>query len=608
MKENEIFVPGRLCLFGEHSDWASEYKKENNKIIGSAIVTCLNIGIKAKVKENNSTFLLKENNKCFKISINDEQKMKDLIKSNDYYSYVSSVLLYMKNKYEIKGIEIDIISNTLPQKKGLSSSAAISVLVVRAFNRIYNLNLNKEEEMNIAYLCERKTKSKCGKMDQVVAFNDKTLLMNFEKGNMSYNTISVGDDIYLILADLKSSKNTPKILSDLNKALLKTNFNSEKDIVKYFEKDNNEIINKAIKYIEQGDTKKLGKLMTYAQKIFDETMIKYCPSELNSKKLHTILEDSVVKKYSYGGKGVGSQGDGSVQFVVKDEKSQLLLKKYLENQYNLDVYPIKIEKKEVLKKAIIPLAGNGTRMSPFTYSVPKSFIPIVKDNCFKPLVLILVEELLEAGIEEVYLVIEKNHKNLYDNLFINYKFKGKIKYIYQEKKLGLGDTLTYFDNYIRDEEKYLLVLGDQFYSSNSHYSCTKQLITQYNKNPKHIISVCKKNINSVEKYGVFFCEKNKKSELVKINDIIEKPKKEVVKKKIDKNTTFYIAFGEYILDRKIIKEIKRLKANKDFEKELPFTELLMKIYGKNLYAFVPNGKMYDFGNIEAYQEAMDDLY
>ncbi len=259
-----------------------------------------------------------------------------------------------------------------------------------------------------------------------------------------------------------------------------------------------------------------------------------------------------------------------------------------------------------LTKAIIPLAGLGTRMYPFTNSIPKSFIPIVKDNQFKPIFQILVEELLEAGIKKIALVINKSQEKFYSDFFkkLNNDIEKHIKYYYQEKQLGLGDAILCAKDFIRDEP-FMLVLGDQIYKSFDSRSCTKQLIDTYNSINNNIISVMKEELNNIEKYGVFIGEKPQ-NRVYKITKILEKPSIEEAKKYNNKKSDYYIAFGEYILDKKIIKKLEEYKNNNP-DKEIPFTEFLDEVYDE-LYCYIENGIMYDVGNINSYLNTIKELY
>ena len=144
----KLFVPGRLCLFGEHTDWAGHYRTMNADIAaGAAIVTGIEQGIYAEV-EKSSIFevqsvapQMKGGWRDFACRM-DEQALKRVARSGDFFCYCAGVASYMLEWYKVGGVRIKITEMTLPMKSGLSSSAAICVLVARAFNQLYNLNLN----------------------------------------------------------------------------------------------------------------------------------------------------------------------------------------------------------------------------------------------------------------------------------------------------------------------------------------------------------------------------------------------------------------------------------------------------------------------------------
>ncbi|MBQ2120585.1 MAG: hypothetical protein II197_06480, partial [Peptococcaceae bacterium] len=84
-------------------------------------------------------------------------------------------------------------------------------------------------------------------------------------------------------------------------------------------------------------------------------------SALEAPKLASVLNDSNIKPLIYGGKGVGSHGDGSVQFLARDKESQLQLRDYL-NANGMKAYCLTINPVHTVRKAIIPVAGFGTRL------------------------------------------------------------------------------------------------------------------------------------------------------------------------------------------------------------------------------------------------------
>ena len=143
----QLFVPGRLCLFGEHSDWAGHYRTMNADIVaGAAIVTGIEQGIYAEI-EKSPVFKLTSDAPEMEGLWHDfscrmqEQDLKHVARSGSFFCYCAGVASYMLEWYNVGGVHIHIKKMTLPIKSGLSSSAAICVLVARAFNILYKLNI-----------------------------------------------------------------------------------------------------------------------------------------------------------------------------------------------------------------------------------------------------------------------------------------------------------------------------------------------------------------------------------------------------------------------------------------------------------------------------------
>ena len=202
----KLFVPGRLCLFGEHTDWAGHYRTMNADIApGAAIVTGIEQGIYAEV-ERSSIFELYSNapemtNVWQDFSCRmDEAELKRIAKSGSFFCYCAGVASYMLEWYKVGGVRIRITSMTLPMKSGLYSSAAICVLVARAFNLLYNLNLNTLGEMNIAYVGELRTSSRCGRLDQACAFGVNPVSMVFDGNEIDVERITVKKPLYYVFA------------------------------------------------------------------------------------------------------------------------------------------------------------------------------------------------------------------------------------------------------------------------------------------------------------------------------------------------------------------------------------------------------------------------
>ena len=348
----------------------------------------------------------------------DEQELKRIAKSGSFFCYCAGVASYMLEWYKVGGVRIKITSMTLPMKSGLSSSAAICVLVARAFNLLYNLNLNTLGEMNIAYVGELRTSSRCGRLDQACAFGVKPNLMTFDGDEIEVQSLNVKKTLYWVFADLCAEKDTVKILRDLNRGYPFASNEQEEREHQALGELNLDIINRAIRYMAEGEVEKLGQLMTEAEALFDSHVTPMCPDELTAPKLHAVLNDPQIQPMVYGGKGVGSHGDGSVQFLARDPNCQQRLIDYL-NAQGMKAYPLTIKPVHTVRRAIIPVAGFGTRLYPATRALKKDFFPIpCPDGMVRPVILILLEELIQSGIEEICLVLGgEEERRLYADFF-----------------------------------------------------------------------------------------------------------------------------------------------------------------------------------------------
>ena len=332
MEQKNIFVPGRLCLFGEHTDWAGGYKRIDKSVVsGYCIAIGTDQGIYAEVSPHPDEFIIESYN------MNDEQigtqqfsmNENDLLKSakkGEFFSYSAGVAYYiLKDHHVVNGLTISNRIN-LPIKRGLSSSASICVLTARAFSLVYNLGLSRREEMEYAYKGEILTGSECGRMDQVCAYGEIPVFLIFDGDNMEVEEITPSETIYMVIADLKKGKNTRKILSDLNHHFTSKSGTLRDRLRIGLGEANREIAFKAREAIENGDVQRLGELMKEAQKVFDEYVIPSCPEELTAPLLHEVLSHPDIQDLIWGGKGVGSQGDGCAQFIAKglEERNELM--------------------------------------------------------------------------------------------------------------------------------------------------------------------------------------------------------------------------------------------------------------------------------------------
>lgn len=637
--KNEIFVPGRLCMFGEHSDWAGKYRTMNADIEpGAAIVTGTEQGITAIIEKSDKFEMCSTAPEIsdiwadFSCPMN-AATLKEIAHSGSFFSYCAGVASYMLEWYNVGGVKITLTSMTLPMKSGLSSSAAICVLVTRAFNQLYRLNLSTLGEMNIAYWGELRTASRCGRLDQACAFGVRPVLMNFDGEEISVDRLSVKKTLYWVFADLCAEKDTIRILKDLNKGFPFADNEKEQKIQEALGKDNKEITTKAIEYIKEGRLEELGALMTYAQRVFDEKVAPMCPSQLTSPVLHKTLEDSNIKALTFGGKGVGSQGDGSIQFLAKDAECQDKLIEYLKS-LGMRPFKLTIAPRYTIRKAVIPVAGFGTRLYPTTRFLKKDFFPIVdKGGMVKPVILILLEELLDSGIEEVCIVIgSEEERQQYREFFetpLSDEHFGKIKpelrayeekirrigehlkFVYQEEKRGFGHAV-YQSVEFAAGEPVLLLLGDTIYRSNTNKSCTRQFIEAFEKFNSPMVSIHPIPLEDVSHYGILYGNwDTNREKYLHVEKFVEKPTIAFAEENLgvrtkDGDIKYFSVFGQYILTPEVYGQLKKdIEASVGSPKEVELTSAIDAVRETaGLVGAVLDGKMYDMGKPDAFRKCI----
>ncbi|MDD3241927.1 MAG: hypothetical protein PHQ64_04085 [Bacilli bacterium] len=321
-EEYKIFIPGRLCLFGEHSDWASSFATDKK---GIAIVSTIGEGIEATVSRNDK-FIFIFNNRLIELDLDKLDSYQD-----KFFSYVIETYKILREEYLIGGIKIVINNMDLPIGKGLASSAAVCLLVTEAICKAYKVDLTVDKKIDISYRGERRTGSLCGKLDFISAYGKGIYVINFNDGEIdNINKIENNCNINMIFSEIKK-KDTKKILS-----ILHDNYNN---ISEYFVKDIG-ICNKAIDAISNNDIVLLGKLMLESQDNYNE-IISPLDKILCEDDLVNIYMSISKRKKILGYKGIGSHGGGAIQFLLKDSETQdyifIKLKQLKYNSYKITI-------------------------------------------------------------------------------------------------------------------------------------------------------------------------------------------------------------------------------------------------------------------------------
>jgi len=340
----EFFVPGRLCLFGEHSDWAALYRAKDPSIApGYCLVAGTDQGLHARAEPASDTFEivsdLPDGSRAGPLRLPARPSALDAAaRRGGFFSYAAGVAAEVSDRYAVKGLRLSVRGD-LPIARGLSSSAALCVLVARAFNRVYDLDLSASDEMELAYAGERRAGSECGRMDQICAFGQSPMFVQFDGPDFELEPLEPGDTLFLLVVDLCQSKDTRRILKDLNECFPSTPGPVAAAVREALGPRNAELPRRARAIVSAGDARALGELMVEAQSLFDSFVAPAC-AELRAPRLHATLAHAALRELGFGGKGVGSQGDGCAQLVARGPEERALLAVRLESELGVRCLPL----------------------------------------------------------------------------------------------------------------------------------------------------------------------------------------------------------------------------------------------------------------------------
>jgi len=633
----KIFVPGRICLFGEHSDWAGGYRRINADIEkGYALIAGTNQGIYANVEPHPTALILTsttpDGTRHGPYEIPMEPKaLLDEAQRGGFWSYIAGVAYQMLTNYHVRGLLLDNYQTDLPVKKGLSSSAAISVLAARAFNRVYDLKLTTRGEMEIAYQGEITTPSRCGRMDQGCAFGNRPVLMTFDGERLDTEELRAGQTLYFVLVDLQAQKDTMEILARLNRSYPFADNETEAGVQKLLGPVNRRIVGQAVEALRVGDGEQLGALMVEAQQFFDRYATPACPEELTAPVLHRVLDYEPLKPHIWGGKGVGSQGDGTAQFIARSEADQQAIIDIVERDLEMPCLKLTLAPGPQVRKALIPAAGFGTRLFPASKAAKKELFPIVdRDGIAKPAILLVVEEALAAGIEEVIVIVQQDDLREFETFFKvqvsieNYNklprhfqdysrhlldIGQRVKFIVQHTQQGLGHAV-YMAREVIDSEPFLLMLGDHLYRSETDRSCAQQVIDVFHQRGVSALGLRRTPEDQIANFGTATGIWLEEGELLSVTEFSEKPTidyaRECLRMPGLPEDEYLTVFGQYVIKPQIFDYLEEhIQHNVRERGEFQLTSALDRLRQEDGFlGVVVQGRRFDIGIPEYYLETL----
>jgi UTP-glucose-1-phosphate uridylyltransferase/mevalonate kinase len=633
----KLFVPGRICLLGEHSDWAGGYRRINADIEkGYSLITGTDQGIHAEVFPHPTSLVMTsttpdgETHGPYEIPM-EPKTLLDEAQKGGFWSYIAGVAYQALTHYHVRGLVINNYMTDLPIKKGLSSSAAICVLAARAFNRVYDLKLTVRGEMEMAYQGEITTPSRCGRLDQGCAFGNRPVLMTFDGDRLETEELHVNEPLYFVLVDLQAKKDTMEILNRLNRCYPFAKTEVEHGVQELLGPINKRIVHQAMGALQNVNAEQLGALMTEAQTFFDRYAMPACPEELTSPVLHKILNYEPLKPHVWGGKGVGSQGDGTAQFICRSESDQQAVIEILQRDLGMPGYKMTITPQQKVRKAVIPAAGFGTRLFPASKATKKELFPIVdRDGIAKPAILLIVEEALEAGIEEVIIIVQEADLDEFNSFFNgqitieNYNklprqfqeysrrildMGHRIKFVIQSAQEGFGHAIFSAAEMVGNEP-FLLMLGDHIYRSTGESSCARQLMDAYQRHGSSILGLRLTPEDQIGNFGTVTGVWVKDETVLNVTEFSEKPNLDYARTNLRvpglNKDEYLTVFGQYIIKPKLFDYLRGHVENNGRERgEFQLTSALDRLRQEDGFlGLMIEGKRFDIGLPEYYLETL----
>lgn len=269
-----------------------------------------------------------------------------------------------------------------------------------------------------------------------------------------------------------------------------------------------------------------------------------------------------------------------------------------------------------IKKAVVPIAGLGTRFLPLSKVIPKEFFPLGT----KPVIQYIIEQAVEAGIKEVIFVVSPEKKEIFKKYILKY-FRGekgllsilkkrrrkeaikalgqipKIKYRYtiQKKPLGDGDAILKAERLV-GKEPFLVLFGDDI--SWGKEKMPAQLVKAFEEVKAPVLCLYKMPRKELSAYGVPKVKKVKEG-LYEIKDLVEKPKK--------RPPSSFALVGNYILTPEVFSYLKKTKLQNG-ELILANSLKMMIKDKKPVYGIWAKGKWLECGDKEKWMKSFIYLY
>jgi UTP--glucose-1-phosphate uridylyltransferase len=247
----------------------------------------------------------------------------------------------------------------------------------------------------------------------------------------------------------------------------------------------------------------------------------------------------------------------------------------------------------VIRSAVVPVAGLGTRLLPATRSQPKEMLPVAR----KPVVEYVIDELAANGIEQILFVTGRNKTSIEDHFDLGEPGTTKFFYTRQGSPKGLGDAVLSGEHFAGDDP-FVVALGDSILGLHAKSQAVSRMIEVFEQNAAAcVVAVEEVPLSETGQYGIVAPAGFEKG-AVRVAHLVEKPGPEKAPSRL-------AIAGRYVFSPRIFDEIRRVEADKRGEIQLTDAIERMCTSGLRVYAvqLTPEERRYDVGNFASYFEA-----
>jgi len=282
-------------------------------------------------------------------------------------------------------------------------------------------------------------------------------------------------------------------------------------------------------------------------------------------------------------------------------------------------------------RALIPAAGFGTRLFPASKATKKELFPVVdKDGIAKPAILLIVEEALEAGIEDVVIVVQEQDLEEFRSFFsqqISIENYNKLPRPFQEyarRILEIGRRVTFVTQAAQEgfghavfcaraalgDEPFLLMLGDHLYRSTTDVSCARQVVEAYQRTGTSVVGLRRTPERDIGAFGAATGVWLEAERLLNVTEFAEKPTADYARTSLRvpgfPDGEYLTVFGQYVIKPQLFAYLEEhIRHNVRERGEFQLTSALDRLRQEDgFHGLIVDGRRFDIGLPDHYLETL----